>query len=95
MSNKTNDGGPAFPRKRSLHRRDAVDMSGAPNSDYVQDPPQDGMSLRDWFAGQALPAIINGNTEFCKLGGKATALDSIATDCYKLADAMLAAREAK
>ena len=46
-----------------------------------------GMSLRDWFAGQALPAVFNqhpvdrGNAE------------KVALRCYRLADAMLAARK--
>ena len=48
-----------------------------------------GMSLRDWFAGMALQ-------------GKATRLnnphehrDILSSDCYDVADAMLAAREVK
>jgi hypothetical protein len=49
---------------------------------------QDGMSLRDWFAGQALAGHIAAHTgrqdfpenEWC------------ATSCYEYADAMLAAR---
>lgn len=56
-----------------------------PEADYVPDcndpfKPRDGMSLRGWFAGQAL-AGINANT----------AADAAAL-CYAIADAMLAAR---
>lgn len=45
-----------------------------------RDDHGEGMSLRDWFAGQAL-AGINANT----------AADAAAL-CYAIADAMLAAR---
>lgn len=42
-----------------------------------------GMSLRDWFAGRAL-RVVSGKS-----------YEELATNAYKLADAMLAAREAK
>ena len=45
-----------------------------------------GMSLRDWFAGQFLTTVeIIGMAD-----GK-----EISSACYKMADAMLAAREGK
>ena len=71
------DGGPAFPIKG----RGAFDL------DLVQ---AEGMSLRDWFAGQALAGILsNPNTENAYLK-----IDSGLA--YDAADAMLAARsEAK
>jgi len=40
------------------------------------------MSLRDWFAGQALPAVA----------AKGTSTAKISEDAYKIADAMLAER---
>jgi hypothetical protein len=40
------------------------------------------MSLRDWFAGQALSA----------LAAKVTSLGKIAEDAYKIADAMMIER---
>jgi len=44
---------------------------------------QTGMSLRDYFAGQAASAIdVSDYNEF----------ESVARDCYKLADAMIAER---
>lgn len=51
---------------------------------------QVGMSLRDWFAGQAMTAIIGNlyctpETTFKEISGRA----------YAQADAMLAAREVK
>lgn len=45
-----------------------------------------GMTLRDWFAGQALAGYI---VEQCP------ASDVAAENAYKFADAMLAARELK
>ncbi|TPK14121.1 hypothetical protein [Mesorhizobium sp. B2-5-11] len=61
---------------------------------------REGMTLRDWFAGQALPAIVNAtsagkhqpsgvdvrNSTYSKV------VEGIAQDAYALADAMLAAR---
>lgn len=54
---------------------------------------QEGMSLRDWFAGQALAGFIAGyyaNTEAAGYG-----LSDMADIAYAQADAMLAARDAK
>jgi len=42
-----------------------------------------GMTLRDWFAGMALQG--NATRDY---------RDILASDCYKIADAMIAAREA-
>lgn len=48
---------------------------------------QDGLTIRDWFAGQMLPRMGTGwpNDENKML---------LARRCYEIADAMLAAREA-
>lgn len=48
-----------------------------------------GMSLRDWFAGQALTGWLADGA----VGG--THQEEVANACYLLADAMLAAREGK
>lgn len=81
MSTPINDGGPAFPR------------TGADG----HTSPQSGMTLRDWFAGQALAgtdisrvmeeALYDGATpdEFARV---------LTGAAYKMADAMIAAREA-
>lgn len=72
------DGGPAFPRPKTPDHNSA----------------QEGMSLRDWFAGQALAGLM---------ASKAVALaadsDEIhaererkAVSCFLLADALLAER---
>ena len=68
---KIEDGGPAF-------------AAGAANESTGW--TQEGMSLRDWFAGQALSGIC--------ASGPATdwTNDLLASEAYSLADAMLAAR---
>ena len=80
MSN-TNTGGPAFPVQ----------------SVYIEDQATNshGMTLRDYFAAQALTgaqiwdAVLNGEkAQFC--GG----VDKLAEVAYAVADAMLKAREA-
>jgi len=48
MSDKINDGGPAFPN----HYEDRT-MKGVRNTVVA-----DGMSLRDWFAGMALQGLL-------------------------------------
>tara|TARA_R110000868_G_C10476086_1_gene728792 strand:+ start:347 stop:574 length:228 start_codon:yes stop_codon:yes gene_type:complete len=71
MKTPINDGGPAFPVTGCVH----------PNGNAIV-----GMSLRDYFAGQALAGILaSANFGSTKdwIGGKA----------YEAADSMLAARK--
>ena len=97
----TNDGGPAFP----------FDPVGGIHGGST------GMSLRDYFAGQAMAAMVAGhlkhNRDPSRRGGDEPLLDYTMPDCegvieerdcnapimasvaYAMADAMLAAREAK
>ena len=60
---------------------------------------RDGMSLRDWFAGMAMPEIIAAvSREEYTLDAApdgATTAQAIAIDAYVLADAMIYARENK
>ena len=59
-----------------------------PRSDY--DNSNAGMTLRDWFAGQALAGLAANCTD----AGLSTWLpDSIAARAYQHADALLAARK--
>jgi hypothetical protein len=75
---KMNDGGAAFPRPY------AEDTTG----DWTMGlPQQDGMTLRDWFAGQALAFAILGHED-----GVARH-DKMAEYCYRHADAMLKERD--
>ena len=74
MSADINDGGPAFPR------------NGHPDK---MDYPCFGMTLRDWFAGQALAGVMTVQTDLT--GWQ----DMVAQAAYSLADAMIEAREVK
>ena len=69
MGDKINDGGPAFPLPDKLYEHSEISPFG--------------MSLRDWFAGQALTSM---ETTDC------TDYAEIAAEAYRIADAMLAAR---
>lgn len=73
---KQQDGGPAFPRHVALV------VNGKINFDVL---PDSGLTVRDWFAGQALDPLIHLASE------NDTGL--LALDAYKMADAMLAERE--
>ena len=71
--NSPQDGGAAFPHS-------PFSTSASNWSDGSQ-----GMTLRDWFAGMALPSVYKEGV------GEITETE-IALDCYRIADAMLAAR---
>ena len=73
----TKDGGPAFPV--DLYEDDPSDPSCPP-----QVLKSTGMSLRDWFAGQALAGIASDM--------EGMVASSIADQAYIVADAMIAAR---
>lgn len=72
MVDKINDGGSAFP------------AAGQVGPEHYGFEP--GMTLRDWFAGQALAGLLAA----CPTDGGER---GIAHDAYLYADAMLAARE--
>jgi hypothetical protein len=77
------DGGPAFPRAGFW-------SDGGPCATDTQ--PQGGMSLRDWFAGQALAGMLAGGfgdtVPHDDVGGGSDA----AYFAFQYADAMIAAR---
>lgn len=56
-----------------------------------QDAPYGGMSLRDYFAGQAMAAILSLGRGYTYQGGMTPAKEA-SLDAYTMADAMLAAR---
>ena len=72
MSEVKNDGGPAFPFAVP------TDFQFAEN----------GMSLRDWFAGQAINGIIS-----CAPMRSGVTYKQVAEGAYLWADAMLVARD--
>jgi hypothetical protein len=52
---------------------------------------EEGMDLRDWFAGIAMQGLLTG----LLADGQDVKWESIAVDAYRQADAMLKAREVK
>lgn len=92
---KINDGGPAFPA--DIQRRDPV------TTEWGDLPPQ-GMSMRDWFAGQALAGLCAG---LCSAAGQKAMTNEmkrrgiplnraewyVAKVAHDYADAMLAERK--
>jgi hypothetical protein len=95
-TNKINDGGPAFPfNVPSYSPQSTASYSASfPSVAYQLQP---GMSLRDWFAGQALMGLAASQNE----GRTANILDGfiggklLSESAYMVADAMLKAREAQ
>lgn len=86
MTDKIKDGGPAFPVAEDHRTAD-------------QFPWTQGMSLRDYFAGQALGALINyvyldAGYEFDEDMKLEDPHAEISRRAYAIADALIAAREA-
>ena len=81
MSEPINDGGPAFP-----HSSQPLDAQGNP---MCGEHSEWGMTLRDWFAGQALVAIPHIGC------GADLETRELAEAAYQVADAMIEARERK
>lgn len=95
MSAKTNDGGTAFPMQdpQAIHIYALAQVEGITDTDerdrvYTAARSQavGGMTLRDYFAAQAMQGAL------CD-GGEIYKPDTFAKWCYDLADAMLKARE--
>lgn len=83
MATGINDGGPAFPKPHDPY----PNTQGTTRSSSAS-----GMSLRDWFAGQvAAAAIVNATGVTDDVADEAFPL--VARLSYKMADAMLKARE--
>jgi hypothetical protein len=76
MSTLIKDGGPAFPVPDSHHANGQVQYGS------------NGMTLRDWFGGQALAGALQNYTT-SKFGFTEK---EVALGAYRYADAMLAAR---
>lgn len=93
MSKPLDDGGPAFPQPQAWPMTNSYGgYGGGWYSAPTLMPIQQGMSLRDWLAGQALAVVASGShesgTDFLHPRDYATC----AHDAYAMADAMLAAR---
>ena len=80
-----NTGGPAFPGPYATE-----------NGQIEVLWKQQGMTLRDWFAGKAIQPLmvtfLQANNDLLDPGGW---MDGLASDAYSMADAMLRAREGK
>lgn len=81
------DGGPAFPRPTGMFENEY----GA----KFPEPGDPGMSLRDWFAGQALAGTIASYAHPTSAGSMTVPSRRLAEYAYTLADAMIEARSAK
>ncbi len=75
-------GGSAFPSKKRVYR------AGYPTDDFV---PIEGMTLRDYFAGEAMQAMIIKGMEDNKRG--ATGVPFVVDYAYNYADAMIKQRK--
>lgn len=82
MSGHIDDGGPAFPCQLVIE-------GSAPGESAVVTSAL-GMSLRDWFAGMALQGMATHHGQICD-GYR----ENLAKNSYRVADAMLAARNGK
>lgn len=79
MSDYIDNGGTAFPGPNFT-------QSGNPNGHSM------GMTLRDWFAGQALSGVVVQCAGDARALGQTTE-QMLAERAYELADAMIAARK--
>lgn len=77
MSEATNDGGNAFPCDPFIASR--------PGTEAVAKRMAEGMSLRDYFAAKAMPAILADPRNLGYV--------EVAECCYTMADAMIRARD--
>ena len=69
---------------------------GGPAHPVTYDLLSPGMSLRDYFAAKALPAIYEEvSREWVERGCPVDWRQGISMDCYSLADAMIEARKVK
>lgn len=74
-------GGPAFPR------------TGVGNAGVSFDvPPQDGMTLLDYFAAHALAALLSNHNFVWELAADHTPEENVARRAFCVAEAMLAER---
>lgn len=85
---KDKSGGPAFPRPISQKEH---------NNPTPESPAQEGMTLRDYLAGEAVGAIIRRMPDdmVFRYGvtGFRNQCDDVAMAAYQIADAMIKQRE--
>jgi hypothetical protein len=81
------DGGPAFPFERIVQTINEGLMPARERQIFF------GMSLRDWFAGQALAAALPNAKIVDGASMSVWGPEEHAANAYRLADAMIAERE--
>ena len=84
MSELIKDGGPAFP---TVATECDIGEANGERQVFGNTYSYGGMTLRDWFAGQAACAV------YCKLQLGIIDTDVVAKAAYAIADSMLAERE--
>ena len=85
MSKAINNGGPAFPFGQ------ISEVTGQPINGFFAP----GMTLRDWFAGQALSGLTPADGFTPDHKDTPIMIMDLAINAYQIADAMLAAREGR
>lgn len=95
MTSKIDDGGLAFPGFRNQQVGTVADFGFTDDdSPTFADVQHSGMSLRDWFAGQAIASVPLRSWDH--LGSDdMVRIEAWAKCAYLIADAMLAARSIK
>lgn len=92
MSTTPDDGGPVFGSSVPAH------TVISPRGEVVPQPPQVtyGLTLRDWFAGQALAGMV-ANSLYLSVAASETGkiVQTVAHNAYEIADSMLEARQAR
>ncbi len=88
MSEQINDGGMAFPGFEYTEGRGSLKAS-SPNYNEWENYST-GMTLRDWFAGQSVIAIMSSPKRINS--DQALDQDQVAQMAYAIADAMIAER---
>lgn len=92
---KVEDGGAAFPTgSHYLYQREPIGCEPSGQRIPVYSPSTPGMSLRDWFAGQALVGLLAASGTLRAPKGSSDVLcEAMAIASYEFADAMLTARK--
>jgi hypothetical protein len=89
------DGGPAFPGFQYEPGSGCCNTTHGPDGIIHTEVYDTGMTLRDWFAGQSLGLLSQPLLNAIHAGNRPPVSAEVADLCYKLADAMIAARTPK
>lgn len=90
---ETKNGGPAFPATlRGVHNAEHDSWHMVPGSNVLQERTVTGMSLRDYFAAKAMAGALSNQTTVFS-GDIDECIRLTCEMSYRIADAMLAARE--